>query len=194
MLVYLALAKLLLHLLTADNYGYFRDELYYMAAGERLDLGYVDFPPFVAIVAAVTRWLFGDSLPALHVFPALAGALVVVLTGLMARELGGCRFAQGLAALATLIASSFLVMGTFLSMDSFDQLWWVLGSYLLLLILRREKRHLWLVFGLVAGVGLLTKVTMLYFGFAVFVGLLLTPARRHLLTPAAWSSSSGVIE
>src|SRR3712207_1633366 len=60
--VYLALAKLLLHLLTADDYGYFRDELYYMAAGERLDLGYVDLPPFVAIVAAVTHWLFGDSL------------------------------------------------------------------------------------------------------------------------------------
>jgi hypothetical protein len=185
-LVYLALAKLLLHLFTADNYGYFRDELYYMAAGERLDLGYVDFPPFVAIVAAVTRWLLGDSLLALHAFPVLAGVMVVVLTGLMARELGGGRFAQGLAALATLVAPSFLVMGTFLSMDAFDQLWWVLASYLLLLILKREKPRLWLVFGLVAGLGLLTKITMLYFGFAAFVGLLLTPARRHLLTPWPW--------
>ncbi|MDQ3588794.1 MAG: glycosyltransferase family 39 protein [Actinomycetota bacterium] len=185
-LVYLALAKLLLHLLTADDYGYFRDELYYMAAGERLDLGYVDFPPFVAIVAAVTRWLLGDSLLALHLFPVLAGVMVVVLTGLMARELGGGRFAQGMAALATLVAPSFLVMGTFLSMDAFDQLWWVLASYFLLLILKREKPRLWLVFGLVAGLGLLTKITMLYFGFAVFVGLLLTPARRHLLTPWPW--------
>ncbi len=185
-LVYLALAKLLLHLLTADNYGYFRDELYYMAAGERLDLGYVDFPPFVAIVVAVTRWLLGDSLLALHLFPVLAGVMVVVLTGLMARELGGGRFAQGMAALATLVAPSFLVMGTFLSMDAFDQLWWVLASYLLLLILNREKPRLWLAFGLVAGLGLLTKITMLYFGLAVFVGLLLTPARRHLLTPWPW--------
>src|SRR3712207_9224527 len=81
LLAYLALAKLLVHLLTADNYGYFRDELYYMAAGGRLDLGYVDFPPFVALVAAFTRWLLGDSLIALRLFPALAGAVVVVVAG-----------------------------------------------------------------------------------------------------------------
>ena len=68
-LVYLGLFKLLLHLLTADNYGYFRDELYYVAAGEHLDLGYVDFPPLVAFIAALTRALFGESLVALHVFP-----------------------------------------------------------------------------------------------------------------------------
>jgi 4-amino-4-deoxy-L-arabinose transferase-like glycosyltransferase len=103
-LVYLALLKVLVHLLTAGNYGYFRDELYYVAASEHLDFGYVDFPPFVALVASLTRALFGDSLVALHVFPALAGAIVVVLAGLMARELGWGRFAQGLAALATLIA------------------------------------------------------------------------------------------
>jgi dolichyl-phosphate-mannose--protein O-mannosyl transferase len=122
LLAYLALAKLLVHLLTNGNYGYFRDEFYYIAAGERLDLGYVEFPPFVAIVADVSRFLLGDSPVALRFFPALAGALVVVLAGLMARELGGGRFAQGLAALATLVAPNFLAMGTFLSMDAFDQL------------------------------------------------------------------------
>ncbi|MGH3106334.1 MAG: glycosyltransferase family 39 protein, partial [Rubrobacteraceae bacterium] len=185
-LVYLAVAKLLLHLFTADNYGYFRDELYYVAAGEHLGLGYVDFPPFVAVVAAATRALFGDSLPALHVFPALAGAVVVVLAGLIARELGGGRFAQGLAALATLIPPTLLVFGTWLSMDAFDQLFWVLGSYVLVLILRYDRPRLWLLFGLVAGLGLLTKLTMLYFGLAVFVAVLLTPARRHLLTPWPW--------
>jgi Dolichyl-phosphate-mannose-protein mannosyltransferase len=185
-LVYLALVKLLLHLLSADNYGYFRDELYYVAAGERLDLGYVDYPPFVAIVARVTRTLFGDSLVALHLFPALAGAVVVMLAGLMARELGGGRFAQGLAVLATLIAPSILVFGTWLSMDAFDQLFWVLGTYVLLLILKRDRPRLWPVFGLVAGLGLLTKLTMLYLGLAVFLALLLTPVRRHLLTPWPW--------
>lgn len=185
-LVYLALGKLLLHLFTAGNYGYFRDELYYVAAGEHLDLGYVDFPPFVAVVAAATRALFGDSLPALHVFPALAGAAVVVLAGLIARELGGGRFAQGLAALATLIPPTLLVFGTWLSMDAFDQLFWVLGSYLLVLILRYDRPRLWLLFGLVAGLGLLTKLTMLYFGLAVFIAVLLTPARRYLLTPWPW--------
>ena len=185
-LVYLALAKVLLHLLTAGNYGYFRDELYYVAAGEHLDLGYVDYPPFVALVASLTRELFGDSLVALHVFPALAGAAVVVLAGLMARELGGGRFAQGLAALATFIAPNMLVFGTWLSMDAFDQLFWVGGTYTLILILVRDRPRLWLAFGLIAGLGLLTKLTMLYFGLAVFVALLLTPARRQLLTPWPW--------
>ena len=183
-LVYLALFKLLLHLLTADNYGYFRDELYYMAAGEHLD--YVDFPPFVAVVAALTRALLGDSLVALHFLPALAGAAVVVLAGLMARELGGGRFAQGLAALATLIPPTFLVFGTWLSMDAFDQLFWVSASYVLLVTLKRDRPRLWLVFGLLAGLGLLTKLTILYFGLAVLLAVLLTPARRHLRTPWPW--------
>ena len=182
----LALVKLLVHLLTAGNYGYFRDELYYIAASERLDLGYVDFPPFVALATAVARATLGDSLLALDLLPALAGAAVVVLTGLMARELGGGRFAQGLAALAVLVAPNFLVFGTFISMDAFGQLFWVSAAYVLLLILKRNEPHLWLLFGLFAGLGLLTKLTILSFGFAVLVALLLTPARRHLRSPWTW--------
>ncbi len=185
-LAYLALIKLAAHLLTADNYGYFRDELYYMAASRRLELGYVDFPPFVALVTAAARATLGDSLLALHLLPALAGCAVVVLSGLMARELGGGRFAQGLAALAALVAPNFLVFGTWISMDAFDQLFWVAAAYVLLLILKRDEPRLWPVFGLVAGLGLLTKLTMLSFGFAVLVALLLVPARRHLLTPWPW--------
>lgn len=185
-LVYLALFKLVAHLLTADNYGYFRDELYYVAASQHLDFGYVDFPPFVALVTAAVRATLGDSLVALHLLPALAGCAVVVLAGLMARELGGGRFAQFLAALATLIAPNLLVFGTFLSMDAFDQLFWVAAAYVLLLILKRDEPRLWLVFGLVAGLGLLTKLTILSFGFAVLVALLLSPARRQLATPWPW--------
>lgn len=75
----------MLHLSTAGNYGYFRDELYYIAASGRLGLGCVDFPSFAALVAAAARQLFGDSLLALHVFLALAGALVILLAGLMVR-------------------------------------------------------------------------------------------------------------
>ena len=108
-LFFLALVKLLVHLLSAGNYGYFRDELYYIAASERLALGYVDFPPFVALATALARATLGDSLFALHLLPALAGAAVVVLAGLMARELGGGRFAQGLAALAVLVEPAVLL-------------------------------------------------------------------------------------
>ena len=186
MLAGLALVKLLVHALTARNYGYFRDELYYMAASERLAFGYVDFPPFVALVAAFVRATLGDSPLALRLLPALAGATVVVLAGLMARELGGGRFAQGLAALAVLVAPNFLVFGTFLSMDAFDQLFQVSAAYVLLVILNRDRPRLWLLFGLFCGLGLLTKVTTLFFGFAVLVALLLSPARRHLLAPWPW--------
>lgn len=186
-LLYLAVFKVLLHVATAGRYGYFRDELYYMAAGERLQFGYVDFPPLVALVARLTRATLGDSLVALHLPSALAGAVTVVLAGLIARELGGGRFAQGMAALATLAAPNFLVMGTWLSMDAFDQLFWVAGAYVLVHVLKRPRaRYLWLLFGLVAGLGLLTKVTMLYFGFAVFVAVLLTPARKQLRIRWPW--------
>jgi 4-amino-4-deoxy-L-arabinose transferase-like glycosyltransferase len=185
-LVYLALAKLLLHLLSATQYGYFRDELYYIAASRHLDLGYVDFPPFIALITALTRWTLGDSLLALHFFPALAGAAIVVLAGLMARELGGGRFAQGLAALAVLVAPTFLGAQSILTMDPFDQLFWVLAIYVVLLMLKREDPRLWLLFGLVAGIGLLTKVTMLFLGAALVVGLLLTPNRRFLLSKWPW--------
>lgn len=183
---YLACAKLLACVFTAGNYGYYRDELYFIAASEHLDLGYVDFPPFVAVLTAIVRAVFGDSAVALQFFPALAGAGVVVLAGLMARELGGGRFAQGLAALATLFAPNILVFGTWLSMDAFDQFVWALAAYVLVLILKRDRPALWLLFGLIAGFGLLIKVTVLFFGFAVFVGLLLTPARRHLSAPWPW--------
>ena len=145
-LALLALLKLLVHVLTAENYGYFRDELYYMAASERLDLGYVDFPPFIALVTAFVRATLGDSMLALRILPALAGAAVVVIAGLMARELGGGRFAQGLAALAVLIAPTFLVFGTFISMDAFDQLFQVSAAYVLLVILKRDRPRRWLRF------------------------------------------------
>jgi hypothetical protein len=185
-LVFLALFKLLLHLATSGQYGFFRDELYYIAASEHLDFGYVDYPPFVAFATAITRRLLGDSLFVLHFFPALAGAAVVLLTGLMARELGGGRFAQGLAALAAVVAPAFLATNSVLTMDSFDQLFWMLAIYILILILKRDEPRLWLLFGLVVGLGLMTKVTMLFFGLALVVGLALTSARKYFLSKLLW--------
>ncbi len=185
-LLYLALVKLTVLLLTAESYGYYRDELYFIATSERLAWGYVDFPPLVAAVTASVRWAFGDSLVALHVVPAFVSTGIVVLTGLTARELGGGRFAQGMAALATIIAPTILAVGTWLSMDAFDQLFWTLGTYVLVRTLNRDQPRLWLLFGLVMGLGLLNKVTILYFGLAVFMALLPTPARRHLRTIWPW--------
>lgn len=179
LLALLALAKLLIHLLTSGGYGYFRDELYYMAAGRRLDFGYVDYPPFVALVAALARVVGGETLLALRFLPALAGASVVFITGLIARALGGGRAAQGMAALCILITPQYLGMNSLLTMDSFDTLFWVLCLYLLVRILLGGSPHLWLWFGLVAGLGLTAKVTILYLGAAIVVGLFIGGQRSQ---------------
>src|SRR5229473_2124914 len=100
--------KLLIHLYAGRYYGYFVDELYYLACSRHLDWGYVDQPPLIALITWIGRSLFGDSLPAIRFLPAVAGAGEVALTALIARELGGKWFAQGLAALATLVAPGIL--------------------------------------------------------------------------------------
>ncbi len=190
LLVYLALVKFAAHMLVAGNYGYFRDELYYIIAGRHLQFGYVDFPPMIAVLAALLNVVAGDGLVAIHVVPALAGALVVLLTGLMARQLGGGRYAQALAAVGSLVMLTFLGTGSLFSMDALDELWWALAAYVLIRLLQRDDPRLWLLFGLVAGIGLTTKLTMLFFGFGVTVGLLLTPARRHLRTWYPWAGGA----
>src|SRR5512144_3334557 len=95
-----AAATLLLHVATASRYGYFGDELYFMACGEHLDWGYVDQPPLVGLVAWLVRHTLGTSLVAMRLPSALAGVALVVLVALLARELGGGRFAMALAALS----------------------------------------------------------------------------------------------
>jgi Dolichyl-phosphate-mannose-protein mannosyltransferase len=186
LLLGLALVDFVAHMLVSTNYGYFRDELYYIEAGRHLALGYVDFPPLIALLARLVNVLAVDALWAIHVVPALATALIVFITGLMARELGGGRFAQALAALASFVAVTFLATGSIFSMDALDELWWVLASYVLTLILKRDEARLWLLFGLIAGIGLATKLSMLFFGLAVVLGLLLSPARRHFRSKWIW--------
>jgi len=171
---FLAFVKLMLHFLTNGQYGYDGDELYYLAAGDRLAWGYTEFPPVVAIVAHVSRSLMGDSLFSIRFFPAIAGALLVVLTGLMARELGGGRFAQYLAALSVVIAPYFLVIHTILTVNSFEALIWTLCAYLILLSLKYRRPKLWLLVGVLMGIGLLNKFSMIFFAFGLVGGLWLT--------------------
>ncbi len=192
-LVLLALAtlKFLIHLLSSGQYGYFRDEFYYIAASKRLAFGYVDFPPFIALLTRLVRGTLGESLLALHLFPALAGAILVFLTGLMARQLGARRFGQALAALATLIAPAFLGANSLLTVDSFDILFWGLAIYVLILILKYDDPKTWLWFGLVVGIGLTNKVSLLYFSLAMVIGLALTPHRKYFRS--VWLYLGGAI-
>jgi hypothetical protein len=178
--------RLLFHFLFGARYGYFRDEFYYLACGEHLDWGYVDHPPLVALIAHSTRTVLGESLLALRLPAAVAGALTILLTGLIARELGGGRFAQGLAALSALIAPIFLALTGFFSMNGFDLFFWALAAYLVILIIKHDRPILWVPFGLVAGLGLMNKYSMGFFGFGLVVGLVLTPARRYLANKWLW--------
>lgn len=184
--IYFALADLLIHFLTNGRYGYFRDELYFLACGDHLDWGYVDFAPLIAWIAKLSRTLLGDSLPAIRFFPALAGALKILLTGLIARELGGQRLAVALACLCVLIAPIYLGLDSLLTMNAFEPLFWMGCAYVLILVFKREhpKRLIW--FGLLAGIGLQNKHSMLLFGFALVVGLLLTPERRLFANKWIW--------
>ncbi|HXY38133.1 MAG TPA: glycosyltransferase family 39 protein, partial [Vicinamibacteria bacterium] len=120
----IAAAKLLLHLLTASAYGYFGDELYFLACGEHLDWGYVDQPPLIALVAWLVRHTLGTSLVAMRLPSALAGVALVLLTALLARELGGGRFAMALAALASSLAGVYVVMHYLFTMNAFEPLFW----------------------------------------------------------------------
>lgn len=188
LLLAIALGKTALNAAFLTRYDYFRDELYYLACAQHLAWGYVDQPPLSIALLALTRALFGDALFAIR-FPAvLAGAAAVVLTGLIARRLGGGRFAQGLAALAAALSPVVLGnAGRTFSMNAFDLLLWAWAAYLLVTLLVEQRPRLWLGFGAVAGLGLLNKVSMLFLGFGLVVGLVLTRERRQLATPWFWA-------
>lgn len=184
-------AVLLFHVLTAPGYGYFRDELYYLVNGEHLGWGYVEHPPLIGWAAALVRSTLGDSLHAIRFPPALAGALTVLLVGLTARELGGRRPARVLAMLAAALTPVHLSLVSVLSMNAFDLLWWALAGWLLVRLLLAADPRLWLAFGAVAGVGLLTKVSFLFLGLGLVAGLLL--ARRWDLLRSPWLWAGGAL-
>ena len=181
----LALAGTLLHLLTG-RYGYFRDELYYAACGQHLAWGYVDHAPLIAGVAWFARRFFGDGLLALRIFPALSAAGKIVLAGWMVRELFGNRFAQVLAATAMFFCPIYLTMDSFLSMNSFEPLFWMGAAAVVMRIAGGGSPRLWLLFGAICGVGILNKHSMLFFGFALLLALIVTSGLKYFRNPWIW--------
>jgi 4-amino-4-deoxy-L-arabinose transferase-like glycosyltransferase len=120
----LPVLTLLFQLITYRGYGYFRDELYYLANARHLGFGYVEHPPFIALVTALVRTTLGDSLFAIRLFPALAAAATVWLTMRLARELGGGRYARLLAGVSVAVAPGMLGLFSVLSMNAFDLVFW----------------------------------------------------------------------
>jgi Dolichyl-phosphate-mannose-protein mannosyltransferase len=186
LIVVFGAVTLLIHFLTNGRYNYFRDELYYIACGQHLAFGYVDLPPLSALLVRLSRVLFGDSLFAIRFLPAVAGALNVALTGMIARELGGRGWAVALSCTASLCALVFLAVGNFFSMNAFEPLFWMGAIYLLVRIINGGSPRLWLWFGALIGLGLENKHSIAFFAAGVCVALLLTPERRFLTQKWIW--------
>ncbi len=190
-LVYLAMTQIVVHLPFIQQYGYFRDELYYIACSSHLAWGYVDQPPLSIAILAVVRLVLGDSLFAIRIVAVLAGSITIVLTGLIAKEMGGRRSAQVLAALAALTAPVILGNAArYFSMNAIDILSWAAAMYVAVLLAAGRSAKLWLVFGAVAGLGMQNKYSMAFLLFGLGVGMILTPLRKQLLTRWFWSGAA----
>lgn len=182
----IAALRFVILMIGANRYGYFGDELYFLAAGEHLAWGYVDFPPLIAFVAWLLRHTTGVSLIAIHTVGALAGAATVYLNGLIARELGARTYGVALACTGFMAAGVYWVLNHLFTMNMFEPLLWMSLAYIVLRIINSGDQRLWLWFGVVAGIGMLNKYSIAIFGFALIVGLVLTPERKALAQRWIW--------
>ena len=186
-----AAAKLILHLLAINGYGVHGDELYYLACSTHLDWGYVDQPPLSIFLLHLERAALGDSMLSIRLLPALAGFFTVLLTGLLARRMGAGLFAQLLAELCSIIAPVYLAIDHYFSMNSFDIFFWLAAVYIVVRIIDESKLPLWVWFGLVMGLGFENKIGVLFLGFGIVVGLLLTKQRQLLFD--RWALLGGFV-
>ena len=176
----IAAAVTLVHLLTNGRYGFHRDELQFLSDARHLDWGFVAYPPFTPFMERIGLEIFGLSMVGLRLFSVLSQAAVIVLAGLMARELGGGRLAQGTAALAVALSPMPLFEGTEFQYGTFDYLWWALVALFTIRLLKSENPRWWLGIGVAIGMGLETKYTILFLTFALLCGLLFSRSRRLL--------------
>ena len=186
-LILLALVKLIFHILTNGAHGFHRDELALLDDARHMDWGFVAYPPVTPVVARLALELFGPSLVGVRLFAALSQSITMVIAGMMARELGGKRYAQILAAVAVAITPVSLSMSSMLMYVSLDYLWWVLIAYLVIRLLKSDDPRWWLGIGAVIGLGMMTKSTMAFYVVGIVAGVLLTSTRRHLTSPWLWA-------
>ena len=183
----IAIAAFVLHLLCNNRYGYFRDEFDYISCGRHPGWGYVDQLPLLPILSRICLAIFGESLRSVRLIPALTCAALIVLTGILARELGGKRFAVALSAIAILIGPIYVSGGSLLTSNcDLEVLLWMGCVYFAILAIERNQPKYWLWFGMIAGVGLEEKYSILVLGLATVIGLLLTPQRRWLINQWMW--------
>jgi hypothetical protein len=190
-----ALVKLFVHLGTnlAGGYGFHRDELYYIACSDHMAWGYVDQPPLSIAVLWASRLMFGDSLFAVRLLPAVSGALVVGLTGIITKELGGGRFARTLACCCVLAAPLLLGMDSMFSMNSFDTLFWTAAILVLVRLITSGDRTYWIYLALVLGLGLQNKISVLWLGAGIVTAFVLTSHRTWFLRRDPWVAAAMIL-
>ena len=181
-----AVAKFSIHLINAPSYGLFFDELYTIALSRHLALGYVDLPPLVPTLVALSRALLGESLFAMHIVPALAGSATLIFVCLVTKEFGGKIFAVTLSAMVFIFVPLWLSVDSIFCYDSIDQM--ILAGFLYTLVrfLQSWNRKLWILLGFIAGLACLTKMTILFLGPGFLAALLITKYRKDLTTPWPW--------
>ena len=185
----IAASTVALLLLVAARDGYHRDELYFLEASKHLAWGYVDQPPISVALVDLSHALFGNALVGLRLFPALADGVGVVLTALIARELGGSRFAQALSAIA-IAFSAFLIAAHLAGPTVYDLVGWSVVSLLVIRILRTGKDRLWFWVGVAAGVALLDKETILFLLVGLAVGFLVNRQASVFLSRWLWAGAA----
>jgi len=182
----IAFAKFILHLYFNNRYGYFRDEFDYMSCGDHLQWGYVDQPPLIPFLTHLSRAVLGDSLRAIRFIPALATSLLVVQTAVVARELNGRRYAVILTAICVALAPQYLSNGGLLGTNCLEPNLWLGCAFFVILAIKRNDPRYWLLFGVVAGIGMEEKYTIAVFGLGIVMGLLLTEQRRAFFDKWIW--------
>lgn len=184
LIMLISILHLLIYFLTLfyTSYGIFRDELYYIACANRPAFGYADHPPLSIWILAVWKFFLGDSLVIIRILPAIISSAAIFLIGLFTFRLGGGKGAVIISMLTFMFSPIFLGMTTIYSMNVFDFFFWILSAYIFLRLLQSDEDNLWYVLGIVIGLGLLNKTSMLWFSAGVIVGTILTPLREDLKT------------
>lgn len=176
-----------LHMATNGRYGIHRDELQFLSDARHLDWGFVSYPPMTPFLEHILLSIFGLSLVWLRLFSVIAQTLVIVVSGLMARDLGGGRFAQVTTALAVALSPLPIFEATEFQYTSFAFLWWVLCCWFTIRLLKTENPRWWLAIGAALGLGLLTKYAIVFYIAGILVGMALTPARRFFASKWFWA-------
>jgi 4-amino-4-deoxy-L-arabinose transferase-like glycosyltransferase len=193
---FIAVAAVAVELAVSARYGYHRDELYFLAAGQHLSFGYVDQPALTPLLARLSAALTGNTLVGLRLLPALSLGLLVVLTAAISRRLGAGRPGQLLAAAATATCAEYLGALHLMSTTTPDLVAWAVTLYLVVRLLEGHDPRWWLAIGAVAGVGLDAKWNIAFLAAALLAGFAATGPRsllrsRYLLLGAVLAAVLG---